>query len=675
MDISPLVEKLRTYGIFSRKEYYDQAFSRNLGLFTQAEQDRLAQARVGIPGMGGVGGSHFMTMVRTGIGHFHISDFDVYEPANINRQFGARIPEFGRAKMSVMKEQALSVNPFITIKEFHHGIGPDTVDEFLDGLDVVIDALDFFAFDARRLVFTRAREKGIHVITAGPLGFSAAMLVFAPDQGMGFDQYFNICDGMKDEDRYLSFAMGLAPKALQFKYMDTAKVSFKSRKGPSLNIACQLCAGLAGTEAVKIILKRGKILAVPYYVQFDPYINKYLVKKLHMGNRHPWQRVKKALVKRMINKTAEICPEEAERPCLSSEHGVSKSALEYIIKAGIQAPSGDNSQPWKFNCGANKISLYLNEEADRSFFNVNQAASLISCGAALENMRLAAVKLGLNADIRYAGQADELIADIELTKAQDPKKEVLAGMIWKRHTNRKPFRKTPPPAPLLERLSSCITDIDGADVHFITQPDKLARAAGIVSRADRIRTERRDLHAHFNAMLRFSFDEAMEKRDGFYIKNLEAGLNGELFLRATKHWPMMTIANRLGMGRIVAAAAYNGIMNASGVGLITVDGTGRSHLLNGGRALERIWLSLTHEGFQFQPMTAITLFFLRCRHEGDNAFSRPQAKMLATLNADYEKLFSIPGLDKKAQVMLFRFGLAENMRFGTLRQHLKQLTI
>jgi len=674
MDISPLVETLKTYGIFSRKEYYDQAFSRNLGLLTQQEQDRLAQARVGIPGMGGVGGNHLMTMVRTGVGHFHISDFDAYEPANVNRQFGARVPDFGRSKMTVMKEQALSVNPFITIKEFHDGIGPDTVDEFLEGLDVVIDSLDFFAFDARRLLFTRARKKGIHVITAGPLGFSTAMLVFAPDQGMGFDTYFNIVDGMKDEDRHLAFALGLAPKALQFKYMDTAKVSFRSGKGPSLNIACQLCAGLAGTEALKIILKRGKIWPVPYYVQFDPYINKYMVKKLRMGNRHPWQRVKKAVVKYKINKNAVTGPEEAELPCLSSAQGFSPQAVEYIIRAGIQAPSGDNCQPWKFSYDSDSICLYLNEDADHSFFNVNQAASIISCGAALENMRLAAGKLGLNADIRYAGPGKK-IADIALTKDPGLKREVLADMIWKRHTNRKRFKKNPPPAPLLDALSSCITDISGVHVHFITDPGALSRVAGLVSRADRIRTERRDLHGHLNAMLRFSFDEAMAKRDGFYIKNLEAGPEGELFLKATKHWPMMRIANSLGMGRVVAAAAHKGIMHASGVGLVYADGTGRDHLLNGGRALERIWLSLTHAGFQFQPMTAVTLFFLRRQYEGDKAFSPAHARMLKKIDADYARLFSIPGLDRKGQIMLFRFGLADNMRFGTMRQHLKTFVV
>ena len=80
---------LENNDIHSRSEYYDQAFLRNIGLLTQAEQEKLKRAKIAIPGMGGVGGLHLITMVRSGVGKFHVSDFDVFEPVNINRQYGA----------------------------------------------------------------------------------------------------------------------------------------------------------------------------------------------------------------------------------------------------------------------------------------------------------------------------------------------------------------------------------------------------------------------------------------------------------------------------------------------------------------------------------------------------------------------------------------------------------
>ncbi len=102
MDKTSLFNKIKEFGLNTKQEYMAKAFSRNIGLLTQAEQDKLANAKVAIPGMGGVGGVHLITMTRTGVGNFHIADFDTYEPANINRQFGARVPDFGRSRVGFL---------------------------------------------------------------------------------------------------------------------------------------------------------------------------------------------------------------------------------------------------------------------------------------------------------------------------------------------------------------------------------------------------------------------------------------------------------------------------------------------------------------------------------------------------------------------------------------------
>lgn len=679
MDTGLLIEKLKSYNIFTEEAYLKEAFSRNIGLLTEQEQEKLAKAKIAIPGMGGVGGIHFMTMVRTGVGRFNISDFDIYEPANVNRQFGARVSDFGRAKMEVMKEQALSVNPFIEITEFPEGISEKNIDAFLEGVDVVLDSLDFFAFDIRRLLFTRAREKGVHVITAGPLGFSSAMLIFAPDKGMGFDEYFNIVKGMKPEEQYLAFAIGLAPRATQFKYMDTSKVSLKSRKGPSLNIACQLCSAMAGTEAIRIILKRGGIKPVPYYFQFDPYVQKYCRGKLLMGNKNPLQRLKALVVKHMLKKnenTTVLKRVEPDIPEIKRDESgnliFSSDIMEYIIEAGIQAPSGDNAQPWKFSYCDNRITLYLDRDADNSFFNIKQIASVISCGAVVENMRIAGTGFGLKSGIEYASRTedDDKIATIIFSEDENAATDPLTAYLWKRETNRKPYKKESVLSSVLDKVRASIKDITGTEIHFITERSKLERLAQIVSKADRIRTEKRELHEHLFSMIRFSLEEAIEKRNGFYIKNLEAGVAGELFLKTTKSWSAMNVANRLGFGKIVALAAYKGIINSSGVALVVVNGTTRDDFINGGRALERIWLTFTQAGYQVQPMTAITLFFLRKLLEGDMSFSYNHTQMLDNIWAEYKKLFSEGDLESKGLIMLFRFGKAKDIKYGTIRKKL-----
>ncbi|NOX34087.1 MAG: hypothetical protein GXP56_10185 [Deltaproteobacteria bacterium] len=674
MEPDSMFEILKKFGIKNKEEYISQAFARNIGLLTMEEQKKLSRAKVAIPGMGGVGGIHLITMVRTGIGRFHIADFDIFDPANINRQFGARVPEFGKPKIEVMKEQALSINPYLEFSLFKEGLNKSNIDEFLDGVDVVIDGLDFFKFDIRRLLFNKSREKGIYVITAAPLGFSSALLVFAPDKGMGFDEYFDITKEMKPEENYLAFAMGLAPRPTHIKYMDLKKVDLDSRAGPSLNIACQICSGMAATESLKIILKKGKIKPVPYYIQYDPYLQRLRKGRLFMGNKNPLQKIKMKIIKFLIERNKNgTKPEIPEKPAIKLMPGddIPETVIDYLIKAGIQAPSGDNAQPWKFDRKKNQIDLYLNKEKDLSFFNVNQIASLISCGAVLENIKIAASSFGVKTKTEYfpTGRNNTLAASILLT-ADVIRKDNLYDFVWKRHTNRKFYEKKMPPAFAMQEMEISIKPISGAQLHFITKREDLKRLGRIIYQVDRIRTEHRPLHEHLMKMIRFSEKDALEKRDGLPLKNLEAGLAGELFLRATKPWPVMNTVNKAGIGRMVAFHSYQGIVNSSGAALLTIDGMDDLDFVKGGLALERVWLATNSLGLAFQPMTAITLFYLRMALGGKNDFQKRHRTVLENVQETYQNLFPCLKENSTGQVMLFRFGYADDINCRTLRKNI-----
>ena len=77
---------------------YSEAFSRNIGWITEAEQQTLRNKRIAIAGMGGVGGSHLLTLTRLGVGNFNIADFDKFELANFNRQMGATVSHIDQEK-------------------------------------------------------------------------------------------------------------------------------------------------------------------------------------------------------------------------------------------------------------------------------------------------------------------------------------------------------------------------------------------------------------------------------------------------------------------------------------------------------------------------------------------------------------------------------------------------
>jgi molybdopterin/thiamine biosynthesis adenylyltransferase len=276
---------------------YETAFARNLGLVSGEEQQRLRKSRVSIIGMGGVGGVHLVTLARLGIGGFSIADPDVFDTANFNRQYGATLRSLGRPKATVMAEEAHAINPELDLRVFSEAITADNVGDFLEGADLLVDGVDFFNIEARRLVFCEARKRGIWAVTAGPIGFSTAWLVFDPN-GMSFDQYFDIHDEMPWVDQLIAFAVGLTPRATQISYMDLGRVNLTSGAGPSASLACQLSSGVTAAECLKILLGRGDVHPAPAYCQFDAYRHLFRKGRLLWGNRHPWQRFKRRWLRR-----------------------------------------------------------------------------------------------------------------------------------------------------------------------------------------------------------------------------------------------------------------------------------------------------------------------------------------------------------------------------------------
>jgi molybdopterin/thiamine biosynthesis adenylyltransferase len=278
---------------------YDEAFARNLGLIARDEQRRLRDARVAIAGMGGVGGVHLMTLARLGIGRFTIADSDTFQTANFNRQYGATLRNLGRSKATAMAQEVRQVNPDVDLRVIPEFISEANIGDFLDGASVVLDGVDFFALDARRLLFQEARKRGIWAMTAGPVGFSAAWLIFDP-QGVSFDTYFDMRDDMRFIDKAAAFAIGLSPAGTHWGYYDLSEVDMKSQRAPSVGLACQICSGITAAETAKIILGRKGIRPVPCYAQFDAYRGILRRGRLLWGNRGPLQRLKRALIRRKM---------------------------------------------------------------------------------------------------------------------------------------------------------------------------------------------------------------------------------------------------------------------------------------------------------------------------------------------------------------------------------------
>jgi sulfur carrier protein ThiS adenylyltransferase len=112
-------------------------FSRNVPGMYHA----LSTATVGIAGCGGLGSNAAVALVRAGIGHLIIADFDVVEESNLNRQYYFR-SDVGVKKVRALSSHLLAINPDVRLSTCEKRLSPDTVrDVFLDA-DLLIEAFD-----------------------------------------------------------------------------------------------------------------------------------------------------------------------------------------------------------------------------------------------------------------------------------------------------------------------------------------------------------------------------------------------------------------------------------------------------------------------------------------------------------------------------------------------------
>lgn len=142
-----------------------EAFSRTERLLGKENMDRLAKAKVLIFGIGGVGGHVVEALARMGIGYLELVDNDIVSESNLNRQLVATRSTLGRAKVDVMRERILDINPDAIVETRKCFYLPDSADAFdFSKYDYVVDAID--TVTAKIDIIMRAQTCGTPVISS-----------------------------------------------------------------------------------------------------------------------------------------------------------------------------------------------------------------------------------------------------------------------------------------------------------------------------------------------------------------------------------------------------------------------------------------------------------------------------------------------------------------------------
>jgi tRNA A37 threonylcarbamoyladenosine dehydratase len=147
----------------------DQRFAGIDRLYGRGSLARLAQARVCIIGVGGVGSWAVEALARSGVGHLTVIDADDICVSNVNRQLHALDGQFGRVKVEAMAERARAISPRMRIDAIAQFLTAGNLEEMLArDFDVVLDACDSLRVKVEMIAFCRRRK--LPIVTVGSAG-------------------------------------------------------------------------------------------------------------------------------------------------------------------------------------------------------------------------------------------------------------------------------------------------------------------------------------------------------------------------------------------------------------------------------------------------------------------------------------------------------------------------
>lgn len=325
--------------------------------------------------------------------------------------------------------------------------------------------------------------------------------------------------------------------------------------------------------------------------------------------------------------------------------------LDFILKSAIQAPSADNQHKISFEVVGNIIRVHYVGADFPPQGGYKWTLALLSLGAVLENFALAASRFGFQteATLLPSPEQSNWIMQIYLQPNQainDPLWEIIPL----RHTNRR-IHFHGPRMTDTERmeLHKIMHAFPACELVWLDAPTLRKQALHLMRRAETERFHNHLLHKELFSAIRFDLGWRATSSEGLPpgALGIEVALRG--FFSLMRHWPIMWLTNFLGMHYLLGfRSCYLPCRLAPHLGLLAVKNFDSQSILLAGRAFQRLWLTITKQGYVLQPMPASGLYAL----EGAINEGIPHALQLELSNG-WQNI-----LHGNCPLMLFRMGKA-----------------
>ena len=659
-------------------EFVEVRTSRNQYKITLEEQQALAKRKVGVIGLS-VGQSVAVTMaMERACGELRLADFDVLELTNLNR-IRTGIRNLGLKKVISVAREIAEIDPYFKVYCYPDGITEENIDTFYTGhgkLDLVIDECD--GLDVKILCRQRAKAMQIPVVMEASDRGTIDIERFDLDPNRpilhGFIDHLDVSrvKHLKTNEEKVPY---LLPIAGAETISTRAKASMMEvgqtiTTWPQLASAVTMGGGMV-TDVVRRIFLDEYRGSGRFFIDMDDLISdeRNTIKQQHE-------------IRQLPGTTAGDMVALIARAAVTEEQGQispSEEQLSVMVEAAGNAPSGGNAQPWRWRFANGNLYLFIHSDYGPKLIDFRETASFVALGAATENLVIKAHELGLEikterfplgADSQLVAifrffEKNAAVAGMETHVADD-----LAPAIPLRVANRQIVPRREMTQDQLDMLVSAARSVPGAELRLLTNERDIQAAAGIIAAADRMRVMHKEGHLEFLAEIRWTAEEAERTRTGIDINTLELTPSEMAGFNIARNWPVIEYLNKWGKGSGLERLSKKTAAAASAIGLITMPEYSIENFFEGGRAVERVWLSAAKERISFQPMSVSTFLFGRHRHEAGN-MPAAMRNELGVLRKEFERLFAIN--DKFGEILVFRVFLSEQPAKRSLRIAVKDV--
>jgi molybdopterin/thiamine biosynthesis adenylyltransferase len=602
---------------------------RNRNLITVEEQDTLGRLRVGVIGLSA---GHIVahTLAAEGLcGELRLADFDQLDLSNLNR-VPATVLDLGVNKATVAARRIAELDPYLTVRVLTSGLTPDNIDEFLEGLDIVVEEAD--SLDMKALVREAARARGLPVLMA------------TSDRGLvDIERY--------DLEPLRPVLHGLLSDT------DIAGLSNLSSREKLPHVLRILDgAGFSARGAASLIEIGHTLTTWPQRsgeVAIGGATVAEAVRRIGLGEALPSGRVRVDIAKALdrLDQPARPpdSPTDPEGVPPAIEPSSPSDIADTIGQAAIRAPSGGNAQPWHVEADQDAITVWLAPECTTAM-DVCFRGSAVAVGAAAFNARIAAAAHGVAGPVEFAEGSGRspLQATMRLDSGDDPHLAQLYRPMLARETNRHHGKPEPVAAETVGLLQSAARR-EGAQLQLLIGRDQIDKAATILAAADRIRYLTPRLHAEMASELRWPGEQSLDS--GIDVRSLELGPGELLALDILRRPEVMAQLADWDAGAALGADTYARASASSALGVVSVRGHTLTDYAHGGAAMEAVWIAAQQRGVAVQPLAPVFLF-ARTRddlHELSPTF----ASALHQLQTHFRELAGT-GPDE-TQVLVLRF--------------------